>query len=81
MICMFYGCKSLKELNLNNFKTDNVTDMHGMFSGCNNLKEINISNFKIKKECRTSDIFKGINKIECKLLAEDETIKNLFNQA
>ena len=31
---MFYGCSSLKELNLNNFNTNNVTDMSGMFSGC-----------------------------------------------
>jgi len=31
---MFYGCSSLKELNLNNFNTNNVTDMRGMFLGC-----------------------------------------------
>ena len=31
---MFYGCSSLKELNLNNFNTNNVTNMSGMFSGC-----------------------------------------------
>jgi surface protein len=31
---MFYGCSSLNELNLNNFNTNNVTDMYGMFSGC-----------------------------------------------
>ena len=31
---MFYGCSSLKELNLNNFNTNNVTDMRGMFKGC-----------------------------------------------
>ena len=54
--------------------------MSCIFNGCNNLKEINISNFKIKKECKTLDVFKGINKIECKLLATDEIIQNLFNQ-
>ena len=31
---MFYGCSSLKELNLNNFNTNNVTNMRFMFEGC-----------------------------------------------
>ena len=33
---MFYGCSSLKKLNLNNFNTNNVTYMYGMLSGCSN---------------------------------------------
>ena len=33
---MFSGCCSLKELNLSNFNTKNVTNMKGMFSGCSN---------------------------------------------
>ena len=31
---MFGGCSSLKELNLNNFITNNVTNMSYMFNGC-----------------------------------------------
>ena len=31
---MFYGCSSLKEINLSNFNTNNVTYMEGMFWGC-----------------------------------------------
>ena len=31
---MFYRCSSLKELNLNNFNTNNVTSMWAMFNGC-----------------------------------------------
>ena len=42
---MFYGCLSLKELNLNNFNTNNVTDMSGMFYQCSSLKELNLNNF------------------------------------
>ena len=34
MSYMFCECSSLKELNLNNFNTNNVTDMSYMFSGC-----------------------------------------------
>ena len=31
---MFSGCSSLKELNLNNFKANNIQNMSSMFSGC-----------------------------------------------
>ena len=37
---MFHGCSSLKELNLSNFNTNNVTDMRGMFRGC--LEELKL---------------------------------------
>ena len=43
---MFSGCSSLKELNLNNFNTNNVTNMRYMFSGC-----LNEFQLKIKNEC------------------------------
>ena len=36
MSSMFSKCSSLKELNLNNFNTNNVKDMEYMFEGCSN---------------------------------------------
>ena len=42
---MFSGCSSLKEINLNNFNTNNVTNMSYMFYGCSSLKELNLNNF------------------------------------
>ena len=45
MDCLFYGCSSLKELNLNNFNINNVTNMSGMFWGCSSLEELNLNNF------------------------------------
>ena len=45
MIGIFSGCSSLKELNLTNFKTDNVENMGWMFSECSSLKELNLTNF------------------------------------
>ena len=39
---MFYDCKSLTNLNLSNFNTQNVTNMSGMFSYCKSLKKENI---------------------------------------
>ena len=43
MSWMFYGCSSLKELNLTNFNTNNVTNMSSMFYGCSSLKKINLT--------------------------------------
>ena len=49
---MFYGCSSLRELNLSNFNTNNVTYMRWMFSGCSDQFQNKIrSKYKnIKKE-------------------------------
>ena len=44
---MFSRCSSLKELNLSNFNTNNVTNMRYMFYECSSLKELNLSNFNI----------------------------------
>ena len=45
MGCMFSRCSSLKALNLNNFNTNNVTDMSWMFYAC--LEELRL---KIKNQ-------------------------------
>ena len=38
MACMFYGCSSLKELEIvEKFNTEKVTNMERMFENCNNL--------------------------------------------
>ena len=51
MSFMFYGCSSLKELNLNNMNTNNVTDMSYMFTGCLDELKLKIkSQFKNFKE-------------------------------
>ena len=56
---MFYGCSSLKELNLNNFNTNNVTDMNYMFCGCSSLKELNLNNFNTNNVTNMSYMFGG----------------------
>ena len=49
---MFDGCSSLKELNLNNFNTNNVTNMESILEGCSDdLKmKIKSENKNIKAE-------------------------------
>ena len=44
MECMFFGCSSIKELNLSNFNTNNVTKMDYMFSKCSDQLKLKIKN-------------------------------------
>ena len=75
---MFYGCSSLKDLNLNNFNTDNVTNMGYMFYGCSSLKELNLSNFNTNNVyymgsmfCGCSDQFRNKIRSEYKNIKEE----------
>ena len=45
MSCMFCGCNSLTELNLEYFNTTKVTNMNNMFLNCSSLKELDLNNF------------------------------------
>ena len=42
---LFYGCKLLEELDLSNFDTSRVKEMHYMFNGCSALKSLDLSGF------------------------------------
>ena len=42
---MFYGCSSLKSLNLSNFDTSSVTTLEHTFNNCNSLKSIYLTNW------------------------------------
>ena len=56
---MLSSCLSLKELNLSNFNTNNITDMSRMFSWCSSLKEINMPNFNINNVFKMFRMFSG----------------------
>ena len=45
MYGMFFGCKSLKEIDLSNFKTGKAYDIEDMFAGCSSLTNIDLSSF------------------------------------
>ena len=55
---MFYGCKSLKKLNIDNFNTNNITDI-GMFYECSSLKELNLDNFNTNNVNNIYRLFYG----------------------
>ena len=76
MNCMFYGCSSLKELNLNNFNTNNVTDMYDMFYGCTSLKELNLNNFNTNNVTDMYGMFRGCsNDLIMKIKTQYKNIK------
>ena len=55
---MFIGCKSLKELNINNFRTRGVTHRYNVFEGCSSKMKIKIFNkFKNKKDITIWDYY------------------------
>ena len=64
MSSMFKNCENLTELDLSNFKTNNVTDMKEMFSGCKNLITLNIDNFTTDNVENMSKMFESCNSLK-----------------
>ena len=56
--------KSLERLNLNNFNTNNVTDMSLMFGICSSLKELNLNNFNTNNVTNMSWMFCGCSSLK-----------------
>ena len=76
MSSIFYGCSSLKELNLNNFNTNNVTNMRGMFSGCSSLKELNLNDFNTNNITNMSYMFSGcLDELKLKIKSQFKNFK------
>ena len=77
---MFYGCKSLTNLNLSNFNTQNVTNMGGMFDDCNSLTNLNLSNFNTQNVTNMYGMFYVCDSLKKQnIITKDKKILNLFN--
>ena len=61
--CMFYGCISLKFIDLSSFNTQNVTDISYMFYGCSSLKSINLSSFNTQNVNNMRSMFRGCSSL------------------
>ena len=81
MSLMFYGCASLKKINLSNVTFDNEVDIGGIFLGCKALEEIDIrkADFSNAKYPTTgyAPFLNVPNNI--KIIVKDDTIKSWFN--
>ena len=54
---MFWGCTNLKEIDLTNFDTKDVTDMNRMFSGCQSLVELDLTSLDTSKVTDMNETF------------------------
>ena len=54
---MFSECSSLKELNLNSFKVNKLTDASHMFEGCTSLIELNWNDLNGNHSFNMRDMF------------------------
>ena len=76
---MFYYCKSLINLNLSNFKTQNVTNMYGMFCKCHSLTNINLSNFNTQNVADISYMFRKCSSLKKEnIITKDDKVFNQF---
>ena len=62
---MFNNCHKLKEIKgINNFNTNNVTNMNTMFQQCNELISLDLSNFNTSKVTEMQWMFNNCVKLE-----------------
>ena len=57
MSYMFYNCKSLEEVDFNNFKSYKVKYMNHMFFGCESLIYVDINDLNANNVTSMSDMF------------------------
>ena len=80
MEAMFQLCKSLTNLNVSNFNTQNVTNMSFMFSDCNSLTNLNLFNFNTQNVAGMDCMFWNCNSLKKeKVITKDNKILNLLN--
>ena len=56
MVSLFYGCTSLKSIDLSSFNTSNVVNMSKTFMLCNNLTTIYVSELWNTSKVTTSNL-------------------------
>ena len=80
MSWMFYGCSSLKNIDVSNFNTFNVTNMSYMFQNCSSLQNLDLSGFNMN--CGSFDeMFDNDNLLSIKMPAEFGKNKERFLDA
>ena len=72
---MFYGCRSLEELDCSSFYTEKVTEFITMFFDCNNLKKLDISNLTIGDSVTSYANFLNNVPKDIKIRLQDEKTK------
>ena len=63
MCYMFYGCESLKEVDVTHFDTQIVTNIRDLFSHCTSLEHVDLTHFVTDKVTDMSFMFWGCNNL------------------
>ena len=61
---MFWGCANLKEIDLTNFDTKDVTDMNRMFEGCSSVETLDLTSFDTSKVTNMESLFAGCTSLK-----------------
>ena len=77
---LFASFSSLKEIDLSNFNTSNVTSMNAMFQGCSSLTSLDLSNFNTNKVTYMDSMFAGCSSLTSLDLSNFNT-SNVINMA
>lgn len=75
---MFWGCISLKQLDLSGFNTNNVSSMGYMFYKCNTLASLDLHNFSTKNVTTMGSMFSNCSSLT-KLSLNNFDTKNVIN--
>ena len=59
----FYGCESLRSIDLSGLDTSSVTSMASMFGGCSGLKSLDLSSFDTSQVNNMSFMFEGCSRL------------------
>ncbi len=78
---MFYSCKSLALVKINNANLQNVTDMQYMFSDCDALVSIDLNNLNINSVQTMNSMFSGCDNLESVIFTgiETTTLRDMSN--
>ena len=78
---MFYGCSSLKYLDLSNFDTSSCRCTRNMFTRCSSLTSINLSSFDTSKVDLMYEMFYGCSSLISLDLSSYDThsVQQIYN--
>ena len=74
MVNMFYGCSSLKYLDLSGFDTSGVSNMCGMFESCSSLESLDLSGFNTSGITNMSFMFRFCSSLKSLDLSSFNTL-------
>lgn len=72
---LFYYCRSMVSIDLENFNTTNITNMNGMFRHCDNLISLDLFNFDISSVSNLNFMFQTDSKLRTIYCGDDWNIR------